>query len=1011
MSIASDSVYSNESNTEEWTPPAFQDEWEKEFKESSFNPRKMQLVCLISLLYYYGNSFGTVFWRQKDDVGGGWYWLFVTWLPEMVCATQHGLWMLLLESQQLRPFCIRAYNAVCTYIIVCSYAATIVPSFLWEYRLAKFHALETSALKLDLALGGSFPPNRTCIHLNTTITGSETEFVASCNTSVLSGTVYIGYIFWNLLPRVCRIKPRYAAFVAVSTAVMLLIFSMAIGADAWSIITCVVFQLAAGAGTVFFCAVGDRLAREKFALLKATQFAGVQNRDLLHTLIPPNVVARMTGFKGEREMLGREIEHCIVMFCSLEPHADLRATEVALTLLDTVFSAFDEAVQRFGMFKYQHVGDWYIVACPRAACPFDSTEQEGPASRHAQSMVGLGHELQAIASQYSNAGASLWLRVGISCGPVAGAVIGSLRAFYCLYGDTVNTAARMCKYAGPGAIHCTESMAALVSPRQVTIKDRGVSEIKGKGAMHTYDLVALAGTRVETAAADLVVITIDRRRPSRPTDLRQIVQATAGSEHAEGWLSDPARRISRFLSTFVDPSLEEQFQTLVADGQRRLLTAGMLLHALSIPMQWRLAGAGQNPPPDTQAFARLRSEEDIATVRNMLTLHWVASWIVTALLVGALWYDVRHVQRSGQAFIALLIVHMAVQGAASTLMVIGGDPWSWALTLGTGACLISGWLGPLSVRGAIVLGFTASAGYYAALPPRAAYATEAALILALSVGVVLLVWTNNHGQRMRFLLRELCRAQLHRLRGILYDLLPPTIARTILRISGRPPPETYRAAVLQLDICKFTVMSQTMPPMQLANMIHTVFSRFDVTVERHKLFKMDTVGDAYIIAGLLTEDTADKTCRGLLAVAETMIHTLEQYRADTGRDVHCRIGVAVGTVVAGVLGKLQPRFHIQGAGVQAAEVTLSLFASSRPVSNAARRSWSNRARSRTPCTPARRSSVPGATPSISCPMDGSCTRPTKRATCAYGCTVRTRRRRASSSGPRDRRHVIAVSEE
>ena len=53
-------------------------------------------------------------------------------------------------------------------------------------------------------------------------------------------------------------------------------------------------------------------------------------------------------------------------------------------------------------------------------------------------------------------------QVGINAGPTAGAVIGSLRAFYCLYGDTINTAARMCKYAGPDRIHCTAAFADYV---------------------------------------------------------------------------------------------------------------------------------------------------------------------------------------------------------------------------------------------------------------------------------------------------------------------------------------------------------------------------------------------------------------------------------------------------------------------------------------------------------------------------------------------------------------------
>jgi class 3 adenylate cyclase len=42
-------------------------------------------------------------------------------------------------------------------------------------------------------------------------------------------------------------------------------------------------------------------------------------------------------------------------------------------------------------------------------------------------------------------------------------------------------------------------------------------------------------------------------------------------------------------------------------------------------------------------------------------------------------------------------------------------------------------------------------------------------------------------------------------------------------------------------------------------------------------------------------------------------------RKKTGRAVHCRIGVSTGEVLAGVLGRLQPRFHIFGAGLSAAE--------------------------------------------------------------------------------------------
>jgi class 3 adenylate cyclase len=115
---------------------------------------------------------------------------------------------------------------------------------------------------------------------------------------------------------------------------------------------------------------------------------------------------------------------------------------------------------------------------------------------------------------------------------------------------------------------------------------------------------------------------------------------------------------------------------------------------------------------------------------------------------------------------------------------------------------------------------------------------------------------------------------------------------------------------------------------------------------------MDTVGDAYVVVGFLRdvipdqdgggengedehcyvpigpgpggdsdagdEDraraaaraaaTAAAVCGDVLAAARAMILALRDYRRRTGSALHCRVGVALGDVVAGVLGHLQPRF-------------------------------------------------------------------------------------------------------
>jgi class 3 adenylate cyclase len=143
----------------------------------------------------------------------------------------------------------------------------------------------------------------------------------------------------------------------------------------------------------------------------------------------------------------------------------------------------------------------------------------------------------------------------------------------------------------------------------------------------------------------------------------------------------------------------------------------------------------------------------------------------------------------------------------------------------------------------------------------------------------------------------------------------------MINISGRPAPEKCTAAMLQLDICGFTDLSQTITPMQLAMLMHKLFTYFDDTVQANGLFKMDTVGDAYIVAALLPEGETQRRCAclGLLEVAKTMIEGMRKHHRETGQQLHCRIGAATGDVTTGVLGHLQTRFHITGPGLQAAE--------------------------------------------------------------------------------------------
>jgi class 3 adenylate cyclase len=139
-----------------------------------------------------------------------------------------------------------------------------------------------------------------------------------------------------------------------------------------------------------------------------------------------------------------------------------------------------------------------------------------------------------------------------------------------------------------------------------------------------------------------------------------------------------------------------------------------------------------------------------------------------------------------------------------------------------------------------------------------------------------------------------------------------------------------------------------MDALDVARLMHRLFSAFDAAITSAGLFKMDTVGDAYVAAGFFARSsplskhpacraggdrsdgtyrhaavdataTTGQVCDRVLRAARDMITAVAACREETGRNVHCRIGVSVGEVLAGVLGHLQPRFHIFGTCLSAAE--------------------------------------------------------------------------------------------
>ena len=311
--------------------PVFKKEWEDEYQEGLFHSLEIKVFSFIASLYYLIHFLCFDFGNSNDGAGGPQSWIFFTWLPELVSAFVGLCVFCLFMCNRAEIFCRRRYDGICAFIIMVSYLAAITPRVLLEIRRARFQVqgMENVTWGIDFS---SFPPLRTCNDTDPLQSlrvqqSSQSESIG-CNSVVVSGNIFSIYILHNLLPRVLRNQWPTAVAVSLATATALVAALLAVGSlrrDP-AVVSAVIFQLLTGLGAAYFCRLREIVSREHFAVAKGTKFATEQDRNLLYTLVPRNVVkalqdrAETAGAdEGRRELLGREVAHCTVMFCALEP--------------------------------------------------------------------------------------------------------------------------------------------------------------------------------------------------------------------------------------------------------------------------------------------------------------------------------------------------------------------------------------------------------------------------------------------------------------------------------------------------------------------------------------------------------------------------------------------------------------------------------------------------------------------------------------------------------------------
>jgi class 3 adenylate cyclase len=713
---------------------------------------------------------------------------------------------------------------------------------------------------------------------------------------------------------------------------------------------------------------------------------------ILEFMLPEHVIVRMLTDRGGT--IADQIDEASIMFIVIDDFESIvrsKSPELLLRFLNQYFSKFDTICKHYGVQKIETVGEEYV--CCVGATPSDV--DEGKRNGHGVIVRRLFKAASAILQLQTD---GVKFKLGMHTGPIVAGVIAQKLPRYRLFGDTINTSARMMQKGQVGFLQFGEATQRYM-PADMKSTPRGKIEMKGKGEVEAFlfspqnrqNTVVTGSANFDDSddeakgensqeGGGLLKVLLQPQPVLTPNSN---VPKVREPKHPRDMLH-PTRRPDRQKS-------QRQFRDVVTEiqAETRRKAAGVLSVAIDAHRQNWILSEKQGMEDIEEKFRqhfhkdhtckklgqRLDIQMLMIIVLTVLEFLWNIpsphhpdlGWAQQHDIFGVWARQPIYLGSRATAVAIIICIRSAVKSSWTphylgfqNILVLGSCGIVLAMFLSYDVMItgipsastderLARVLAPFDQIFSLVfvLQFFFFCSSHKVLFFQSLIFIPVSLLIILCtsvrshsgvyfpvIGQVLFVviaisfsvlaHSEEQSLRARFKANRATEETSERVEAILKTMMPPMVLEQVqgnLDGSSTGVHHAYElATIAQSDLCGFTKIASNLEPNEVVKFISELFGMFDNLTDQFEVYKVETVGDAYIGGQAEHPLTAKNSPSSVIHFGIAMIQEVNKWSKQRGLDVKCRVGVHHGSCIGGIVDKEMQRYHIFGELMQVMEI-------------------------------------------------------------------------------------------